>query len=96
MKAAILVALAASERHPAGEHRSRDAAEHRHPSTLPMLRVVSLMAEPTPVMAATSVYLHFDSIESLILAVAERLFGELVRQQDEAAAKIADPCQRVL
>ena len=47
-------------------------------------------------VAATSVYLHFDSIESLILAVAERLFGELVRQQDEAAAKIADPCQRVL
>ena len=61
-----------------------------------MLRVVSLMAEPTPAMAATSVYLHFDSIESLILAVAERLFGELVRQQDEAVAKIADPCQRVL
>jgi len=28
-------------------------------------------------VAATSVYLHFDDIESLILAVADRLFTEL-------------------
>ena len=34
-------------------------------------------------VAATSVYLHFDSIESLVLAVADRRFGELVRLQDE-------------
>ncbi len=47
-------------------------------------------------VAATSVYLHFDDIESLVLAVAERLFGELVRRQAEAAANVADPCQQVL
>ncbi len=46
-------------------------------------------------VAATSVYLHFDDIESLVLAVADRRFGELVRLQDEARAEDADPCQRV-
>jgi AcrR family transcriptional regulator len=47
-------------------------------------------------VAATSVYLHFDDIDALILAVVDRLFGELVRRQDEAAAGVADPCQQVL
>jgi AcrR family transcriptional regulator len=37
-------------------------------------------------VAATSVYLHFDDISSLVLAVATRRFGELVQLQDEAAA----------
>jgi AcrR family transcriptional regulator len=46
-------------------------------------------------VAATSVYLHFDDIESLVLAVADRRFGELVRLQDEARDGDADPCQRV-
>lgn len=36
-------------------------------------------------VAATSVYLHFDDIASLVLAVAERRFGELVRLQDQVA-----------
>jgi AcrR family transcriptional regulator len=46
-------------------------------------------------VAATSVYLHFDDIESLVLAVADRRFGELVKVQDEARAVGEDPCQRV-
>ncbi len=46
-------------------------------------------------VAATSVYLHFDNIESLILAVADRRFGELVRLQDEVRDEAADPWQRV-
>jgi AcrR family transcriptional regulator len=46
-------------------------------------------------VAATSVYLHFDDIESLILAVADRRFSELVRLQDEVRDEAADPCQRV-
>ena len=41
-------------------------------------------------VAATSVYLHFADIESLILAVAERGFGELVRLQDEARDEARD------
>jgi AcrR family transcriptional regulator len=45
-------------------------------------------------VAATSVYLHFDDIESLILAVVDRLFTELIRRQDEITE--ADPRQRVL
>jgi AcrR family transcriptional regulator len=45
-------------------------------------------------VAATSVYLHFDDIDSLILAVVDRLFTELVRRQDETTE--TDPCQRVL
>jgi AcrR family transcriptional regulator len=47
-------------------------------------------------VAATSVYLHFDNVDSLILAVAERVFGDLVRKQEEARATVADPCQQVL
>src|SRR5579872_2658904 len=35
-------------------------------------------------VAATSVYLHFDDIASLVLAVSARRFGELVQLQDEA------------
>ena len=46
-------------------------------------------------VAATSVYLHFDDIESLTLAVADRRFSELVRLQDEVRDGAADPCQRV-
>ena len=46
-------------------------------------------------VAATSVYLHFADIESLVLAVAERRFGELVRIQDEVRDSVADPCERV-
>jgi AcrR family transcriptional regulator len=46
-------------------------------------------------VAATSVYLHFADLDSLILAVAERRFGELVRLQDEARDENADPCQQV-
>jgi len=46
-------------------------------------------------VAATSVYLHFDSIESLVLAVADRRFGELIQLQAEAAGDVTDPCQRV-
>jgi AcrR family transcriptional regulator len=44
-------------------------------------------------VAATSVYLHFDSIESLVLSVIDRRFSELVRLQDEIDG--ADPCERV-
>ena len=46
-------------------------------------------------VAATSVYLHFDSIEALTLAVADRRFGELTRMQDEALGENADPRDRV-
>ena len=46
-------------------------------------------------VAATSVYLHFDDIQSLVLAVADRRFGELVQLQDDARSGGADPCQRV-
>ena len=38
---------------------------------------------------------HFDSIESLVLAVADRRFGELVRLQDEVRRGIADSYERV-
>jgi len=46
-------------------------------------------------VAATSVYLHFDNIESLVLAVADRRFGELVRIQEEARDERSGPWQRV-
>jgi len=45
-------------------------------------------------VAATSVYLHFDDIESLIVVVVNRLFAELVRRQDEITE--TDPRQLVL
>jgi AcrR family transcriptional regulator len=46
-------------------------------------------------VAATSVYLHFDDIQSLVVAVAERRFSELVQLQDDARNQGTDPCQRV-
>jgi AcrR family transcriptional regulator len=46
-------------------------------------------------VAATSVYLHFDDVDSLARAVAARRFAELVRSQDEASRHLADPCARV-
>jgi AcrR family transcriptional regulator len=46
-------------------------------------------------VAATSVYLHFDDVNSLAWAVAARRFSELVRIQDEASRHQADPCARV-
>jgi AcrR family transcriptional regulator len=46
-------------------------------------------------VAATSVYLHFPDIESLVMAVVERRFGELGQLQDQAQDQGADPCQRV-
>jgi AcrR family transcriptional regulator len=46
-------------------------------------------------VAATSVYLHFDDIDSLILAVAERSFAELLRLQDLARDTSPDPRQRI-
>jgi AcrR family transcriptional regulator len=46
-------------------------------------------------VAATSVYLHFDDIQSLVLAVADRRFGELVQIQEDARNQDADPCQQV-
>src|ERR1700677_1101305 len=62
-----------------------------------------LLADPSPPpltlravarevgVAATSVYLHFDDMASLVLAVAERRFGELVKLQELALEGIADP-----
>jgi AcrR family transcriptional regulator len=47
-------------------------------------------------VAATSVYLHFADIESLTMAVTERLFDELLRRQDAARAQSSDPCGGVL
>ena len=46
-------------------------------------------------VAATSVYLHFDDIQSLVLAVADRRFGELVQLQEDVQKQDASPCQRV-
>jgi AcrR family transcriptional regulator len=46
-------------------------------------------------VAATSVYLHFDDVDSLVRAVADRHFGELVRRQDEASSGVTEPCARV-
>ena len=45
-------------------------------------------------VAATSVYLHFDSIDTLTLATVNHLFAELLRRQD--ALTETDPCERVL
>jgi len=46
-------------------------------------------------VAATSVYLHFDDVESLVRAVASRRFTDLIRAQDAASAHVADPCDRL-
>jgi AcrR family transcriptional regulator len=45
-------------------------------------------------VAATSVYLHFDSIEALTLATVNHLFAELIRRQDGLTE--TDPRERVL
>lgn len=46
-------------------------------------------------VAATSVYLHFDDISSLVLAVSTRRFDELVQLQDAAAATGKSARERV-
>lgn len=46
-------------------------------------------------VAATSVYLHFDDVESLVRAVASRRFTDLIRAQDEATEGVTDPCDRL-
>jgi AcrR family transcriptional regulator len=46
-------------------------------------------------VAATSVYLHFADIESLVLAVADRRFSELVKLQDAATSGQATPRERM-
>lgn len=46
-------------------------------------------------VAATSVYLHFADIQSLVLAVADHRFGELVKLQDEATEGETTACDRV-
>jgi AcrR family transcriptional regulator len=46
-------------------------------------------------VAATSVYLHFDDVDSLVRAVADRHFGELARMQDAASRELTDPCAQV-
>jgi AcrR family transcriptional regulator len=47
-------------------------------------------------VAATSVYLHFADIDSLVLAVAYRCFSELVKLQDEATSGEATARNRML
>jgi len=46
-------------------------------------------------VAATSVYLHFDDVDSLVRAVASRRFTDLIRAQDAARADLDDPCDRL-
>jgi len=46
-------------------------------------------------VAATSVYLHFDDVDTLVRAVADRHFSELARTLSEVADGLADPCARV-
>ena len=47
-------------------------------------------------VAATSVYLHFDDIDALILAVAERHFATLSQAQADARDRAATPREAVL
>jgi AcrR family transcriptional regulator len=47
-------------------------------------------------VAATSVYLHFADIQSLVVAVADRQFGELIQVLDGAFAAVASPRERVV
>ncbi|GAA2271149.1 TetR/AcrR family transcriptional regulator [Nonomuraea roseoviolacea subsp. roseoviolacea] len=42
-------------------------------------------------IAATSVYIHFDDRDALVLAALERFHGDLVRAVDEAEAAAPDP-----
>lgn len=46
-------------------------------------------------VAATSVYLHFDDVESLVRAVASRRFTDIIRAQDAATSGLAGPCERL-
>jgi AcrR family transcriptional regulator len=46
-------------------------------------------------VAATSVYLHFNDVESLVLEVARRAFGELRAAQDAAMDEVTTPCERL-
>ena len=46
-------------------------------------------------VAATSVYLHFDDVGSLIRAASARHFDELVRCEDEATSGLTDPRARI-
>jgi AcrR family transcriptional regulator len=46
-------------------------------------------------VTATSVYLHFDDVESLVLEVARRGFGELRAAQDAAMDAVTGPCERL-
>ena len=46
-------------------------------------------------VAATSVYLHFDDVESLVLEVARRGFGELRAAQDAAMDAVTGGCERL-
>jgi AcrR family transcriptional regulator len=46
-------------------------------------------------VATTSVYLHFDDVGALILAVSARHFGDLLRSQDEAVRSLTDPRARL-
>jgi AcrR family transcriptional regulator len=47
-------------------------------------------------VAATSVYLHFTNIQLLVVAVAERRFGELVQVLEGALAATATPRERLV
>jgi AcrR family transcriptional regulator len=47
-------------------------------------------------VAATSVYLHFADIQSLVVAVAERRFGELVQLVEGALGSAATPREQVV
>jgi AcrR family transcriptional regulator len=47
-------------------------------------------------VAATSVYLHFADIQSLVVAVSERRFSELVKLQDERVDAATSPRDRVV
>lgn len=46
-------------------------------------------------VAATSVYLHFDSVETLVLEVARRSFGMLMEAIEAAMASATTLCERL-
>ena len=47
-------------------------------------------------VAATSVYLHFDSVQSLKMALAQRCFADFTAFRAAAADHITDPAQRLV
>lgn len=47
-------------------------------------------------IATTSVYLHFEDIDHLVLAVADRFFFQLASVQNDAETGISDPLERLL